>query len=114
MLAVTRRDEARAARRLYRQQLVDGMSRLDEGVLLDNVFHSLQADGVMGSLEQVYGAAIQGEMVPFVQYVRPDGVKTLFDIERMHAVPALLCSDQALMRLVGFNAPPGARRGGSA
>ena len=31
-------------------------------------------------------------------------VKTLFGIERMHALPALLCSDEALMRLVGFNA----------
>jgi len=101
---VARRDDTRVARRLYRKQLVDGVSRLDEGALLDDFFHFLQACGVMGLLEQVYGAAIQREMVPFVQYVLLYGVKTLFGIESMNALPALLFSDEALMRLVGFNA----------
>ena len=32
------------------------------------------------------------------------GLKTLYGVERMHALPALLCSDEALMRLVGVNA----------
>lgn len=101
---VARRDDTRVARRLYRKQLVDGVYRLDEGALLDDFFHFLQVSGVMGLLEQVYGAAIQREMVPFVQYVLLYGVKTLFGIESMHALPALLFSDEALMRLVGFNA----------
>jgi hypothetical protein len=43
-------------------------------------------------------------MVPFVQYVLLYGVKTLFGIERMHALPAVLFSDEARMRRVGFNA----------
>jgi hypothetical protein len=101
---VARRDATRVARRLYRQQLVDGVYRLDEGALLDDVFHCWQASGVMGLLEQVDGAAIDREMVPFVPYVLRDGVKTLFGLERMNALPALLCSDEALRRLVGFNA----------
>ena len=33
-----------------------------------------------------------------------DGLKTLFGRERMNALPALLCSDEALMPLVGFKA----------
>jgi hypothetical protein len=33
---VARRDDARIARRLYRKQLVDGVYRLDEGVVLDD------------------------------------------------------------------------------
>jgi hypothetical protein len=31
-------------------------------------------------------------------------LKTLYSIERMHALPSLLFSDEALMQLVGFKA----------
>jgi len=101
---VARRDDARVARRLYRKPLVDGVYRLDEGAMLDDFFHFLQAVGVMALLEQVHGVAIQREMVPFVQYVLLYGVKTLFGIESMNALPNVLFSDEALMQLVGFNA----------
>lgn len=50
-----------------RQQVVDGVYRLDEGAVLDAFLHCLQAVGVMPLLEQAHGAAIQREMVPFVQ-----------------------------------------------
>jgi Transposase DDE domain len=101
---VARRDDSRVARRLYRKQLVDGVYRLDEGALLDDFFHFLDQVGVMGLLSEVHGTAIQREMVPFVQYVLLYGLKTLFGIESINALPALLFSDEALMRLVGFNA----------
>jgi hypothetical protein len=101
---VARRDDARVARRLYRKQLVDGVYRLDEGAVLDDFFHFLQALGVMARLEEVHGAAIQREMLPYVPYVLLYGLKTLFGIESMNALPALLFSDEALMQLVGFNA----------
>jgi hypothetical protein len=42
--------------------------------------------------------------VPVVQYLLLYSLKTRFGIESMHALPALLVSDEALMRLVGFNA----------
>jgi Transposase DDE domain len=101
---VARRDDSRVARRLYRKQLVDGVYRLDEGALLDDFFHFLDQVGVMGWLAEVHGTAIQRQMVPFVQYVLLDGLKTLFGRESIKALPALLFSDEALMRLVGFNA----------
>jgi hypothetical protein len=101
---VARRDDTRLARRLYRKQEVDGVYRLDEGAVLDDFFHFLQALGVMALLEEVHGVAIQREMVPYVQYVLLYGLKTLFGIESMNALPALLFSDEALMQLVGFNA----------
>ena len=101
---VARRDDTRIARRLYRKQLVDGVYRLDEGALLDDFFHFLRAIEVMALLEQVHGTAIQREMLPFVQYLLLYGLKTLFGIESMHALPSLLFSDEALMQLVGFNA----------
>jgi hypothetical protein len=101
---VARRDDARVARRLYRKQEVDGVYRLDEGAVLDDFFHFLRTIGVMALLEDVHGVAIQREMVPYVQYVLLYGLKTLFGIESMNALPALLFSDEALMQLVGFNA----------
>jgi hypothetical protein len=55
------------ARRLYRKQVVDGVYRRDEGALLDDCFHFLQAIGVMALLEQACGTAIRREMLPCIQ-----------------------------------------------
>src|SRR5215813_12980078 len=99
-----RRDDTRVARRLYRRQVVDGSYRLDEGALWDDVFHCLRQLGVLDLLDSVQGKALQREMVPVVQDLLLYGLKTLFGIESMHALPALRFSDEALMRLVGFNA----------
>jgi Transposase DDE domain len=101
---VARRDDRRVARRLDRKQVIDGVYRLDEGALLDDFFHYLENVGVMALLADIHGTAMQREMVPFVQYVLLYGLKTLFGIESMNALPALLFSDEALMQLVGFNA----------
>jgi len=108
---VARRDDTRVARRLYRKQEVDGVYRLDAGAVLDDFFHFLDQIGVLALLAEVHGAAMQREMVPYVQYVLLYGLKTLFGIESMHALPALLFSDAALMQLVGFNAQQ-VRQGG--
>jgi hypothetical protein len=59
---------------------------------------------VLELMTQVRGMAMQREMVPFVQYVLLYSLKTLFGIESMHALLALLFSDKAVMRVVGFNA----------
>src|SRR5918995_604320 len=101
---VARRDDARVARRLYRKQEVDGVYRLDEGALLDDFFSFLHELEVIAWLDTVQGTAAQREMVPFVQYLLLYSLKTLFGIESMNALPALLFSDEALMQLVGFNA----------
>jgi Transposase DDE domain len=77
--------------------------RLDEGALLDDFFYFLHELGVVDLLGDVQGTAVQREMVPIVQYLLLYSLKTLFGIESMHALPALLFSDEALMRLVGFN-----------
>jgi Transposase DDE domain len=101
---VTRRDDSRVARRLYRKQVVDGVYQLDEGALLDDFFYFLHELGAVDLLRDVQGTAVQREMVPFVQYILLYSLKTLLGIESMNALPALLFSDEALMRLVGFNA----------
>jgi hypothetical protein len=100
-----RRDDARVARRLYRKEVVNGVYRLDEGALLDDIVYFLHEWGVVDWLGDVPGTAVQREMGPVIQYLLLYSLKTLFGIESMNAWPALLFSDEALMRLVGFNAP---------
>src|SRR5919198_4191485 len=99
-----RRDDSGVARRLYRKQVVDGVYRLDEGALLDDFFSFLQQLGVVDWLSDVRSTTIQREMVSVVQYVLLYSLKTLFGVDSMNALPPLLFSDEALMRLVGFNA----------
>jgi hypothetical protein len=101
---VAQRDDARVARRLYHKELVDGVYPLDAGAVLDEFFHFLRDLGIVELLEDVRGKGIQRELVPMVQYVLLYGLKTLFGIESMNALPELLFSDEASMRLVGFNA----------
>jgi hypothetical protein len=98
------RDEARVARRLYRKHVVDGVYRLDEGALLDDFFQFWRELGVLDLMEGVQGKALQRTMVPIVQYLLLYGLKTLFGIDSMNVLPALLFSDEALMQLVGFKA----------
>jgi hypothetical protein len=54
----------------------------------------------------VPSTALQREMVPVVQDVLLDSLKTLFGVDSLNALPPWLCSDEALMRLVGFKAQP--------
>jgi hypothetical protein len=84
---VARRNDSRVARRLYRKQEVDGVYRLDEGAVLDDFFPLSAEHRRHTSVEQVQGAALQWEMLPFVQYVLLYGLKTLFGIESMNALP---------------------------
>src|SRR4029434_9420284 len=60
--------------------------------------------GVLDRMEGVQGKALHRTMVPIVPSLLRYGVKPLFGIDRMKALPALLCSDEALMPWVGFNA----------
>jgi hypothetical protein len=101
---VARRDDSRVARRLYRKETVDGVYRLDAPALLDGFFYFLKEVGVFSLMEQLHGEDVRRQMVDFLQYVLLHELKTLLGIESMNALPELLFSDAAAMRLVGFNA----------
>jgi hypothetical protein len=68
--------------------------------------HVLQAIGVMVWREEAHGAAIHRQLVPFVQDVLLDSLKTRCGMESLNALPRLLFRDEALMPWVGFNAQP--------
>jgi hypothetical protein len=67
----------------------------------------LQELGVGDGLGEVQGTAVQRAMVPVVHDGLRYSLKTLWGMERMQALPTVLFSDEALMRLVGFNAHQG-------
>jgi hypothetical protein len=101
---LARRDDSRLARRLWKKQGVDAIYNLDEGAILDEFFHFLDQIGVLPLWQRLHGEGIQREMVEFFHYVLLYGMKTLLGIESMNALPELLFSDEAAMRLAGFNA----------
>ena len=105
--AGAQRDDTRVARRLSLTHLGDGGYRLHEGALLEDFWPCLQAIGVMALLEEAHGAAILRQLVPCLHDVRRYGVKPLVGMESIKALPSLLCSAEALMPWVGFNAPQG-------
>ena len=99
-----RRDESRIARQLWKKQAVDAIYSLEEGAMLDEFVHFLDEVGVLPRWQALQGDGIEREMVDFFQYVMLYGMKTLCGIEAMNALPELLFSDEAAMRLAGFNA----------
>ena len=99
-----RRDESRLARRLETKQAVDAISSLEEGAILDELVHLLDELGGLPRCQVLPGDERQRERVDFFQYVMLYGMKTLWGMESMNALPSLLCSDVAAMRLAGFNA----------
>jgi hypothetical protein len=103
---VARRDDSRVARRLSRQQLVDGVDRRDEGARRDDFVHVLQAIGVLVWLAEAHGAAIHRQLVPVVQDVRRYSRKTRCGVERLKALPSRLGRDEALRQVGGVKAPP--------
>jgi hypothetical protein len=71
---------------------------------MDDGFHVPLAVGVMALLEHACHTAIPSALLPFIQSVLHYRLKTLLEIERMHALPSWLCRDGAPMPWVGFKA----------
>lgn len=61
---VAHRDDTRVARRLYRQQEVDGVYRLDAGAVRDDFVHFLDQIGARALLAEADGTAMQRERIP--------------------------------------------------
>jgi hypothetical protein len=60
-------------------------------------------------LGAVQGTAVPREMVPVVPSRLRSGLQTRLGIERRHALPAVLCRDEAFLHLLGCKAPPHGR-----
>jgi hypothetical protein len=101
---VAERDDAAVAGAIERGEEVDGIYSLEEAGLLDGFYHWLEEIGVLEKLRQVPMNGVQRVLYVTFQLVLLYFLKTLFGIESMNSLPALLFSCGAAMTLVGFNA----------
>ena len=95
------RDDRRLARRLWKQPAVEAISSLDAGALVDECVHFLDAVGGLPRWQALQGDGLTRELGAFFPSVMLDGRNTLCGMEARHALPALLCSDEAARRLAG-------------
>ena len=96
-----RRDEVRVARGLYRTAVGDGVDRRAAGAWRNAGFGVRPELGGADGWSDVQGTAIQRAMVPFVQEIWRDRLKTLCGIESR---PAWLCRAAAPQRGTAWSA----------
>ena len=101
---VAERDDRRVAQAIHEGEELDGVYGLNEAGLLDEFWHFLEQVGILPLVEQIKTPTIQRVMVPLVVMALLYFLKTLYGIESMNALPALLFSNVAAMTLLGFNA----------
>jgi len=99
-----RRDDQAVAQALHAGESIDGMYTLDEAGLLDAFYHFLDDSGFLNLIAGVKLPGVKRVLLPVLQFVLLYLLKTLYGIASMNALPPLLFSNVALMRLIGFNA----------
>ena len=85
---------------------MEALSSLDAGAIVDECVHFLDEVGGLPRWQAVQGDGLTRELGAFCQSVMLYGRQTVCGMEARHALPALLCSDEAAMRLAGGNAVP--------
>jgi len=98
------RDDQAVAQAIHAGESMDGIYNLDEAGLLDGFYHFLDAIGFLGLIGGLGLPGVKRVVLPVLQFVLLYLLKTLYGIASMNALPPLLFSNVALMRLIGFNA----------
>ncbi len=98
------RNDKQVAQAIHNGEEVDAIYGLDEVGLLDGFFEFLKQVGILSLIEEIEVPAIQRVLIPVVQFVLLYMLAILFGIASMNALPALLFSNMAAMKVVGFNA----------
>ena len=98
------RNDERVAQAIHEGRELDAIYGLDEVGLMDGFFHFLEKVGVVSLIEELEVPAIQRVLIPVLQFVLLYMLRVLFGIDAMNALPALLFSNVAAMKRVGFNA----------
>jgi len=98
------RDDQAVAQAIHAGTGIDAIYNLDEAGLLDAFYHFLEQVGFLALIAEVRLPGVRRVLIPVLQFVLLYLLKTLYGIASLHALPPLLFSNVALMRLVGFNA----------
>ncbi len=98
------RDDQAVARAIHAGESIDTIYNLDEAGLLDEFYHFLEGIGFLGLSGGLGLPGVKRVLLPVLQFVLLYLLKTLYGIASMNALPPLLFSNVALMRLIGFSA----------
>ena len=101
---VAQRDDTEVAGAIHGGEELDGVYPLGDIGLLDEFYHFLEINGVLAEFSQLKLATVERIFLPVIQFVQLYLLKTLLGIESMNELPALLFSNVAAMKLIGFNA----------
>jgi len=99
-----RRDDQAVAQAIHAGTCIEAIYNLDEAGLLDAFYHVLEQIGFLGLGAGLTLPGVKRVLLPVLQVVLLYLLKTLYGITSMNALPPLLFSNVALMRLIGFNA----------
>ncbi len=102
--SVAERDDARVASVVAQHDEFDDIFSLDQAGLLDGFMDFLGDVGFLSHLNLYAPEHRQRVMVPAALILLTYMTKTLLGIEHMYAMPELLFTDPAVMKLLGFNA----------
>ena len=101
---VAERDDRAVAAAVAAREEIDIVHNLDQAGLLDAFMAYLREIGFLAFLESFTPSLRERFMIPSCFVLLTYMVKTLLGIDAVYAMPALLFTDPAMMRVIGFNA----------
>lgn len=99
-----KRNDAAILEALEKGEPVDHIQGLNEAGLLDPFFDFLEMAGIFDCIKKVSVLSYKRVMIPITLLILTYMTKILIGIPSMNALPDVLFSNVAIMRLLGFNA----------
>ena len=101
---IATRDDRQVAQALHETRSVDRVHALDEAAFFDELFHYIREIGAWPLLMGLEPDHREGALYPFLQFVLFTLMRCVGGVQSMLATHDVLLTDEALMRLLGFNA----------
>lgn len=98
------RDDSYVAEAVRRTRAMDDVIPLNSSAYFDELFYFVREIGAWELLEALDPGIRKGEIYPFMQFVLFTIMRCVSGVESMLAARDVLLTDEALMRLLGFNA----------
>ncbi len=102
---VAQRNDEAIAHQIYKGEEIDSMHALGSTTLVDELFYFINEElGLLGKWERICPSGVKRVMVPFIQFIMIYLIKIVYGICHMEPIADLIFTNEALMKLVGFNA----------
>jgi len=98
------RNDQYVAQGIVNKQEIDEVHNLNEGGVLDGFMTFLKESGFMAYLASLEIKERQIALLPAMTMLLTYMAKTLYNIGSIDSLPAILFSDEAVMKVLGFNA----------